>query len=54
MKDDITLALAKDANSQTPLQVLAGKSVDFSSDNGQGFWDNITRNGQSSNKSKIN
>ncbi|XP_047960905.1 uncharacterized protein LOC125205809 [Salvia hispanica] len=41
---DKTLALAQDANELTPLQVLAGKSVAFSSDNGQGFWDNISRN----------
>ncbi|KAL1538466.1 hypothetical protein AAHA92_27211 [Salvia divinorum] len=41
---DKTLALAEDANGVTPLQVLARKPVAFSSDNGQGFWDNITRN----------
>ncbi|XP_042025419.1 ankyrin repeat-containing protein At5g02620-like [Salvia splendens] len=41
---DKTLALAKDANGLTPLEVLARKPVAFSSDNGQGFWDNITRN----------
>ncbi|XP_042021650.1 ankyrin repeat-containing protein At2g01680-like isoform X2 [Salvia splendens] len=43
VRGDETLALAKDANGLTPLQVLARKSVDFSSDNGQGFWDNIMR-----------
>ncbi|XP_047972093.1 uncharacterized protein LOC125214895 isoform X2 [Salvia hispanica] len=42
--DDKTLAVAKDINGETPLQVLARCPSAFSCDNGPGFWNKIAIN----------